>query len=262
MIEMSDLLWRFAFIALSGLLIWVLHRYVGAYPEALPRSKNPASDIRLALLLWAILFVFAFINSAWFSSEWNQAVNDPFLNEAVQALIRTILYLLLPLFLVVRPFGWQLREAGLAIRTQSWDVTIFAIVFGLISGSIPYFTGQSNISIQILPLSVLLLLFYSNAFLEEFAFRGVIQSLLDRSLGQGKAILWGGILFGLTHVGLYVSALAETGGVLAVLSALVLQTQAGWLFGIIFMKTRSLWSGIVCHYLANWLSSLLAVFAG
>ena len=136
------------------------------------------------------------------------------------------------------------------------------MVFGLVSGSIPYFTGQSNISIQVLPLSALLVLFYSNAFLEEFAFRGVIQSLLERSLGQGKAILCGGILFGLTHIGLDVSTLAEAGGVPAVLSALVLQTQAGWLLGIIFMKTRSLWSGIICHYLANWLSSLFILFTG
>ena len=41
----------------------------------------------------------------------------PFLYEVVQAPVRTILYLLLPLFLVVKPFGWQLREAGLTIRT-------------------------------------------------------------------------------------------------------------------------------------------------
>jgi len=169
------------------------------------------------------------------------------------------LYLLLPLFLVIKPFRWRFREAGLTIRTRSWDVTIFAIVFGLVSGSIPYSTGQSNISIQVLPLGELLVLFYSNAFLEEFSFRGVIQSLLERSLGQGKAILWGGIVFGLTRIGLDVSTLSEAGGVPAVLSALVLQMQAGWLFGIIFMKTRSLWPGILCHYLANWLSSLLVL---
>ena len=58
-----DLLWRFAFIALSGLLIWILHRYVGAYPEALPSSKNPVRAICRALLLWAILVIFAFFNT-------------------------------------------------------------------------------------------------------------------------------------------------------------------------------------------------------
>ncbi len=67
---------------------------------------------------------------------------------------------------------------------------------------------------------------------------------------------------GLTHVVFDVSALVETGGIVAVLSALLLQTMAGWLFGITYMKTRSLWPGITCHYLANWLPSILVAIAG
>jgi membrane protease YdiL (CAAX protease family) len=54
-----------------------------------------------------------------------------------------------------------------------------------------------------------------------------------------------------------VSALLETGGIGVVFAALLLQTMAGWMFGIIDMKTRSLWPGILCHYLANWLPSIL-----
>ena len=83
-----------------------------------------------------------------------------------------------------------------------------------------------------------------------------------RALGQPKAILWGGILFELTHIALDVSALVGTGGIVAIASALLLQTLAGWMFGIIFMKTRSLWPGIICHYLANWLPSILVVLLG
>jgi membrane protease YdiL (CAAX protease family) len=135
-------------------------------------------------------------------------------------------------------------------------------VFGLVSGCVAYFTGQSNISIQVLPLGALLVLFYNNAFLEEFYHRGVIQTLLERALGQPKAIFWGGILFGLTHIALDMSALLQTGGVIAVFLALMLQTMAGWMFGIIYMKTRSLWPGILCHYLANWLPSILVALVG
>ncbi|MBN2149287.1 MAG: CPBP family intramembrane metalloprotease [Anaerolineales bacterium] len=139
---------------------------------------------------------------------------------------------------------------------------MFARLDGLGSGSIAYFTGQSNISIQLLPLGEILLLFYNNAFLEEFYHRGVIQSLLERLLGQRLAILCGGILFGLTHIALDYSALGQTGGILAICSALLLQTMAGWLFGLIYLKTRSLWPGIICHYLANWLPSILVLAAG
>ena len=113
-----------------------------------------------------------------------------------------------------------------------------------------------------LSLGELLILFYNNAFLEEFYHRGIIQSLLERSIGQGKAILWGGILFGLTHLAFDVSMLMQKNGILVVFLALLMQTLAGWLFGIIYMKTRSLWPGMVCHYLANWLPSILVFFRG
>jgi membrane protease YdiL (CAAX protease family) len=151
---------------------------------------------------------------------------------------------------------------GLTFTNKSWEATTFAVLFGLGSGCMAYFTGQSNISIQVLPLGALLLLFYNNAFLEELYHRGVIQSLLERAAGQHKAILWGGILFGLTHIALDMTALLDSGGLMAVFSALLLQTMAGWMFGIIYMKTRSLWPGVLCHYLANWLPSILVVGLG
>ncbi|MFW9970444.1 MAG: type II CAAX prenyl endopeptidase Rce1 family protein [Candidatus Odinarchaeota archaeon] len=36
----------------------------------------------------------------------------------------------------------------------------------------------------------MLVYLYSNAFLEEFLFRGVIQSKLEKTLGQRKAIIY------------------------------------------------------------------------
>jgi len=75
------------------------------------------------------------------------------------------------------------------------------------------------------------------------------------------AILVGGILFGLTHVVFDISVLLES-GIIYVFVAVLLQTLAGWLFGIIYMKTRTLWPGIVCHYLANWLPSILITALG
>jgi len=92
-------------------------------------------------------------------------------------------------------------------------------------------------------------------------FSGVIQSKLERAVGQSKAVLWAGILFGLTHVVFDISMLMET-GVLFVFFAVLLQTMAGWLLGIIYMKTRSLWPGMACHYLSNWLPSILAGLLG
>jgi membrane protease YdiL (CAAX protease family) len=65
------------------------------------------------------------------------------------------------------------------------------------------------------------------------------------------------VLFGLTHVAFDVSRLLDTQGLVAVGLAMVLQGMAGSLFGIIYIKTRSLWPGVACHYLINWLSAIL-----
>jgi membrane protease YdiL (CAAX protease family) len=259
---MSDLLWRFGMLVVVGLFLWILHRYIGIYPAALPRSDPPAMPTRAALSLAGISLSISVLKVLWISPWIERAIRDLSLRELAQAPLWSIPYLLLPVFLVARKMGWGAVDLGLTSRNQSPDATIFAVVFGLVSGCAAYFTGQSNISIQVLPLGALLVLFYNNAFLEEFYHRGVIQSLLERALGQPKAIFWGGILFGLTHIALDMSALLQTGGVIAVFSALMLQTMAGWMFGIIYMKTRSLWPGIACHYLANWLPSILIVFLG
>jgi membrane protease YdiL (CAAX protease family) len=41
-------------------------------------------------------------------------------------------------------------------------------------------------------------------------------------------------------------------------TAVLLQGLAGSLFGLIYVKTRSLWPGVACHYLINWFSAVLA----
>lgn len=259
---MNDLIWRFGMLAVVGLFLWVLHRYIGTYPAALPRSEQPSIPLRAALSLAGIALSVSVIKVLWISPWLEGAISDPSVRELVQAPLWSLPYLVLPVFLVTWKLGWGAADLGITSTNHSWDATIFAGVFGLASGCVAYFTDQSNISIQVLPLGALLVLFYNNAFLEEFYHRGVIQSLLERALGQKKAILWGGILFGLTHVALDVSALMETDGLIAVFSALLLQTMAGWMFGIIYMKTRSLWPGIFCHYLANWLPSILGALVG
>jgi membrane protease YdiL (CAAX protease family) len=259
---MSDLLWRFGMLLVAGLFLWILHRYIGQYPETLPRSERPIVNLRVALSLAGIALSLSVIRVLWISPWLARLELSPTLKELVQVPVWTVPYLLLPVFLVTRRMGWGTADLGLTFTNKSWEATTFAVLFGLGSGCMAYFTGQSNISIQVLPLGALLLLFYNNAFLEELYHRGVIQSLLERAAGQRKAILWGGILFGLTHIALDMTALLDSGGLMAVFSALLLQTMAGWMFGIIYMKTRTLWPGVLCHYLANWLPSILVVGLG
>ena len=101
------------------------------------------------------------------------------------------------------------------------------------------------------------MLLYNNAFVEEFFHRGIILAKFERAIGQGRAVFWGGILFGLTHAIFDLTVLIKSEGLIAVFLAMLMQTIAGWILGIIYIKNRSLWPGMACHYLGNWLPSIL-----
>ena len=152
---------------------------------------------------------------------------------------------------------WNYKDFGLSWHIQSPIGAIIAVLFGLVGGVVAYVTNQAVIGIRPLPMGALILLLYNNNFLEEFYHRGVIQSKLERIVGQKKAILYGGILFGMTHIVFDITQLMGTQGILFVLFAFILQILSGWLLGIVYMKIRSLWPGVACHYLANWLPSIL-----
>jgi len=243
-------------VAAAGVL-WVLHRWIGAYPPPLPRSPQPQRAAAMAVLLWLTALGVESLRVVPLTPWLERTVPDRTLRELAQVPLLSLPYLALPL-VVVRSAGWSARDLGLVLAPRSRGVAMFAVAFGVLGGAVPFLTGQSVMGYDPLPPAVFVLLLYSNGFLEEFFHRGVIQSALERALGQGRAVLWGGVLFGLTHMAFDVSRLLDTQGLVAVGLAMVLQGMAGSLFGIIYIKTRSLWPGVACHYLINWFSAILA----
>lgn len=254
---MMDLLWSFIYSVTVGLLVCLLHKKIGEYPAPLPRSKNPKREIVEVLSLWGIAFATSMLQSVWIAPTLERLVSDRTLRELINVPLVAAIYIALPLFAVIKPYRWTAKDLGITIKSQSRSVVIFAVILGITTGSIAFINNQAVIGIDLLPWGALLLLILTNSFAEEFYHRGVIQSLLERAIGQKDAVLWGGILFGLTHVVFDITKLMETKGILSIAFALLLQTMAGWLFGIIYMKTRTLWPGIAFHYLVNWLPSIL-----
>ena len=87
---------------------------------------------------------------------------------------------------------------------------------------------------------------------EEFLFRGLIQNLLSRRIGDGAAILLTTFVFTLWHV-----------GVIPLLWFSYVQViVAGLLMGIIYAKTRNLWLVVAIHALYDALWSLTPIFDG
>jgi len=254
---MMDLLWSVIYSVTVGLLTWTLYSKIGEYPVPLPRSKKPHREVLEALLLWGFAFVISMLMVVWITPTLDHLIVGRTLRELAIVPLFAVIYVALPLFTVVKVNRWTAKDLGLTLKCQSRSVAIFAVVLGIVTGSIAFINNQAVIGIDLLPWGALFILIFTNSFAEEFYHRGVIQSLLERAIGQKGALLWGGILFGLTHIVFDISKLMETKGILSIAFTVLLQTMAGWLFGIIYMKTRTLWPGIVFHYLVNWLPSIL-----
>ncbi|MBN1152926.1 MAG: CPBP family intramembrane metalloprotease [Dehalococcoidia bacterium] len=253
--------WTFLYVAVFAGLVWLLDSDIDPYPAPLPRSLRPRRDITLVLVLWAM---------AMGVNALRVLIITPYLTSlSVQPTVRELLILpLVTLFLLAVPWLASRRydhhsaaDLGLTWRSRSTNTVIFACVFGTLSGAIAFSTGQTVVGVQAPTAGALLLLIYNNAFLEEFFFRGVIQNRLERLLGQRPAVWGGAVLFAASHVLLDVQVLGAwtAGGWSRVLYALLMQTLGGCLLGLIFIKSRTLWPGVVCHYLVNWLPSILSL---
>ena len=257
-----ELFWRVAYCLGMGLVAWLVHSGVGRYPEQADRAENPTRGILTALSLWSVAVVFSILMTYVISPWLDRAVANATLRELSRTPLLSVPYIALPLLIVRRRDRWTSKDLGLTWKIQSRSVAAFAVAFGFVVGGIAFVADQAVISMAPLPPGVLGLLLYNNSFVEEFYHRGVIQSQLERAIGQGRAILLGGVLFGLTHVAFDVHALGGSGGVLIIVLAVLTQVLAGWLLGITYAKTRSLWPGILSHYLGNWLPSVLAGLVG
>jgi len=227
-------------------IVLLLHFVIGKYPEPLPPSENRSREIIETLVMWALAFVAITIFLITLSAE---ELANPTPGLAVQRILVGIPFeLVVPLLFVLLVNKWTARDLGF-----SWPrapvVTIFAIALFGFAGLLPILGEE--VMPEPLPVSFLLLSLYQPAFIEELLFRGIFQGKLERALGPTKGWFYSGILFGLFH--LYVDFFGPqwTGNVVEALFTLAGQIIAGWMFGIIYTKTRSLLPSMVAHYLTD-----------
>jgi membrane protease YdiL (CAAX protease family) len=192
-------------------------------------------------------------------------------------------------FLVIVPFGLLLivRGRGLALRAtlRSIGVTRLGLKDGLklsaiiVPLSIPvlYVAGdQQRAAVELVlyepfqalgsflvsfPLALL-----TAASVEEFFFRGVLQSRLARCTGsEGHGLLIASLLFGLFHLPMYFfSPFEPTHGNLLWASASVVTEQAvmGILLGMLWARTHNLVAPLLVHAFVNALAWMTMVETG
>jgi membrane protease YdiL (CAAX protease family) len=92
---------------------------------------------------------------------------------------------------------------------------------------------------------------FQNGPVEEFLFRGALQTRLTLLLGAGWGLVLSALAFGVWHVG--ANARLETHGdlVIAALVGIIGQAPYGLALGVIFQRTRNLLAGSVFHMLVD-----------
>lgn len=225
-------------------MVALLHFKIGNYPQPLPLEGNKRKGIWETLIIWALLITV--INMIVFS-DFAEKMANPTPGILLQFILITgVPYLLIPVLYFSLVKKWTLKDFGFRKPVPySLAVIIFAVIIHAIYGTLPILAPGFS------PTPVLMLIFalYQPAFIEEFFFRGVIQGNLERVLGQNKAWIYGGILFGLLHFmfNYFIADLDLVSGIFRLGGQII----AGWMFGILYMKTRSLWPGMFVHYFVN-----------
>jgi membrane protease YdiL (CAAX protease family) len=241
-------------------VVWVLHAKIGKYPAPLPSSKNPKREIREALFLWVFLFVFLSIFGYLVYSVGLLDTTDLYSTDLaiIWSLVNTAPSLAVPLLFVLFVNKWNASDLGITTKINQKRVWAYVILIQILL-IIAELSIRGKPTSK--PLFFLLMSLYGTVILEEFLHRGVIQSKLERALGQNKGWFYGGILFGLAHIPANFFVDLWAGGSVDVTTGLLLlggQTVNGWWFGITYAKTRSLLPPIILHYMADFLIYFLA----
>lgn len=253
--------WEFLYLGIFAGLVWLLDRDIDPYPPPLIPSPRPRQEITVVIVLWGMAMGVNALRTLVINPYLTATAVHPALRELIYLPLVTLFFMAIPLYIALKMDRYSLPDLGLTWRNRSTNMVIFALVFGTVSGVVAFWTGQTVVGVQAPSVGALILLVYNNAFVEEFFYRGVIQNRLERVTHQRLAVLIGALLFATTHVLLDIQTIGVVGegGWSGVLYALLMQTLGGCLLGLIFIKTRSLWPGVVCHYLVNWLPSILSL---
>ncbi len=230
-------------------IVAILHFVIGKYPEPLPRSENPKKEVWEAIGFSALVSIAVTVLLYLIPAE--VIINKTPLVEFLGSLALSPFIFVIPLVYVLRVDKWTSKDLGFT-KPRSWPVMVFALLlFGYV-GIQSLFSDPSRAP---LGAPFILIALFQPALTEELLFRGIIQGKLERALGQNRAWIYSGILFGLVHIApdLMGSQWYEHGQDIGnMIGLLIQQIIAGWIYGIIYMKSRSLLPSFLAHFFTDW----------
>lgn len=245
----------FSYIPLMTFLIIILvviGKIAGKYPPELPRTDHPKRNLIEVGIYFLFTIVYLVFSIFLLSPILISLVGDSYY---IGLIISTIILFLLIIYVRYRDH-WTSKVLGINSKVKSWSVFYISISLYIVFGIYDFFRP--------VPIEMywwfLLLLFYSNAFLEEITFRGFIQTKLEQALGQKKALLYQAVLFMLIHIPANIMRFNLDGNLTKFIWNFAFQFVHGLIFGLIFLKTRNIWASVICHYLNNWMGALIVLF--
>ena len=240
------------------------------------RNSFPAEPWVLAGLVLLIAFYITYggnLINQLLPAAW---VSDPRSATIIIFLRKLIVFVLIPFF-IYKAAGFTLEDTGLknpGLKLLSRRSVLIFIIFSVAALLFQYFlsggTGQLRQGgftvsqlIKGLPLCFLYLLFDAGL-IEEFFFRGLLQSRLTKLLkSPAGGIVAGALIFGIVHSpGLYLRG-AGTEGIEERLPYLFFccytiayMSIAGLFLGILYHKTKNLWLVIAIHAMVDLLPNI------
>ena len=179
-------------------LVDIARRWGGPYPERLPATIGR----RRELLEISVLFLLAFGAVSYVILFFRDVVsfNPSFVSIGGQTfgfvfLLGLLTAVVLPVAVELGVHDRSLTDLGFR-RPASWRPTLLLVGAGVLFGFAPMAFGFSGTE----SVGTLLLGLYTPVFREEFLFRGVLQTKLERVVTQERAWIISGVLFGLSHV--------------------------------------------------------------
>ncbi len=240
------------------IILYIIGKKIGEYPIKLEDIRSPKREIVEALIVWTIIFIILAYSmlKLYFVKTLPFFLIILFGFQIDMYFISTVLLSII--FLRVWKKGRDREDAGFNLPSNSKNSILMIMIFIIYSVGIFFFLGGEKANILILLYGII-----NPAIIEEVIARSLITSKLERALGIKKAWFFGGLLFGMLHIPIDFFGynwFAYGQQITIAFALLAAQIISGWIFCIIFIKTRSIIPCIIVHYIFDFLPSLLATF--
>ena len=237
------------FIAIVAVVLYLW----GEFPHKRRETKGLVSQKKVLVILVGGQFLFLSLGIyvlAPLINGWG--ANYYF----VYIVLATLLLVVLPFLHIDRFDRWSLRDIGFNRKILLPKLALFATISYVIYTIIRIFA----LAPAYFPFWIILLMFYSNAIIEEYFNRGIIQSKLETIYDPKHALLLQTIIFTIIHVPANLANFLENQDIFLLVTQFVFQIIHGFIYGLLYMKTKNIWPSIICHYFTNWLAPIIFLF--